>query len=492
VIDVQRFLIRALCRELNGILLFSGFICLFILESGLGSSPVGIPEEFEIGRVIEKVGCRGLADQSYALYLPSKFVPTVKRPVLYLFDPGARGPIAVERFLQAAETYGWILVASNNIRNGPWEPNLKAALVLFEDSRARLPIDETRIYAGGFSGGSRAACVFPRVINRQIAGTIGIGAGISNTGTKPEDIGASSYFGIVGLGDFNYPEMKRLDADFDGARVSHRIFYYEAPHQWPDPETCSRAVGWMEIMAMKQGKRNRDEAMIDKMLASELDSARALESEGKTYWAARQYEAVSELFDSLRDSGAAAEAERIQRTREFSRFLKEEKMRDERDVSIRKDFVRAYTLIEQAPSDRMRFIEVLKELNLGALKKEAKTAAKVEDRSFAYRVLFDISINMEQKAFESYDRKDWPRTSSFFDLAAEACPEGDRREKNIYFNMACVAALRGDEKAALKYLETAVSKGFSDLGALEGEEDLAGIRQTPRFRKVVESLRIKQ
>jgi len=491
VIDVQRFLIRTLRRKLGGIFLIAGLGCVFILARSLASQPAGAAEEFEKGKIIEKVGCRGFADQSYALYLPSESVPTVKRPVLYLFDPGAKGAVAVERFLQAAESYGWILVASNNSRNGPWEPNLKAALAMFEDSRARLPIDETRIYAGGFSGGSRAACVFPRVINRRIAGTIGIGAGISNTGTQPEDIGASSYFGIVGLGDFNYPEMKQLDADLDSPRVPHRILYYEAPHQWPDPETCSRAVGWMEIMAMKQGRRGRDEAMIDKMLASELDSARALEAAEKPYWAARQYEAVSELFDGLRDSGAAAEADTIKRTKEFARFLKEEKKRDERDIFIRKNFVRAYTLIEQTPSDRMRFIEVLKELNLGALKKEAKAAGKVEDRSFAYRVLFDISINMEQKAFESYNQKDWPRTSSLFELAAEACPEGDRREKNIYFNMACVAALRGDEKAALKYLKTAVSKGFSDIVALEAEEDLAGIRQTAHFRKIVEKLRTK-
>lgn len=470
----------------------AGLGCVFVFGGALGSAPAGAPEEFEKGKVIEKVGCRGSADQSYALYLPSDFVPTVKRPVLYLFDPGARGPVAVEQFLQAAEKYGWILVASNNSRNGPWESNLKAALAMFEDSSARLPVDETRIYAGGFSGGSRAACVFPRVINQRVAGIIGVGAGISNTGTRPEDIGASSYFGIIGLADFNYPEMKRLDADLDGAKVPHRVLYYEAPHQWPDPETCGRAVGWMEITAMKQGTRNRDEAVIDEMLGKELENASALEAAGKTFWAARQYEAVSQLFDGLRASGAAAEAGRIERTREFAQFLKEEKKRDEKDVSIRRDFVRAYTLIEKTPSDRMRFVDVLKDLKLGFLKKEAKAAGTVEDRSFAYRILFDISVNMEQKAFESYDQKDWPRASSLFELAAEACPDGDRRERNIYFNMACVAALRGDAKAALKHLETAVAKGFSDVGALENEKDLAGLRQTSRFREIVERLRKKQ
>jgi len=206
--------------------------------------------------------------------------------------------------------------------------------------------------------------------------------------------------------------------------------------------------------------------------------------------AARQYEAVSQLFDGLRDPGiAAAEAGRIQRTREFAQFLKQEKKRDERDVSIRRDFVRAYTLIEQDPLDRMRFVEVLSDLKLGVLKKEAKEAGTMEDRSFAFRILFDFCINMEQKAFESYDHKDWPRASSFFELAAEACPDGDPRERAIYFDMACVAALRGDEKAALKHLETAVAKGFSDVRALEDQEDLERIRKTAKFRELVERVK---
>jgi len=304
----------------------AGLGWVFVIVAALLSAPAAAPDEFEKGKVIEKVVCRDFADQSYALYLPLDFVPTVKRPVLYLFDPGARGPVPVERFLQAAEKYGWILVASNNSRNGPWEPNLRAAQAMFADSRARLPVDETRIYAGGFSGGARAACVFPRVIMRRVAGIIGVGAGISNTGTRPEDIGASSYFGIIGLADFNYPEMIRLDADLDGAKVPHRVLFYEAPHQWPDPETCGRAVGWMEITAMKQGTRNKDEAVIDEMMGKELENASALKASGKVFWAAQQYEAVSQLFDGLRDPGiAAAEAGRIQRTREFAQFLKQEK-----------------------------------------------------------------------------------------------------------------------------------------------------------------------
>ena len=78
------------------------------------------------GQIIEKVVCANNAAQSYALYLPSSYSPTGKWPILYAFDPGARGKIPLERFKEAAEKYGWIVVGSNNSRNGPPQPSADA------------------------------------------------------------------------------------------------------------------------------------------------------------------------------------------------------------------------------------------------------------------------------------------------------------------------------------------------------------------------------
>jgi hypothetical protein len=43
------------------------------------------------GQVIEKVVCEGSPDESYALYLPSNYTPSKRWPIIYAFDPGARG-----------------------------------------------------------------------------------------------------------------------------------------------------------------------------------------------------------------------------------------------------------------------------------------------------------------------------------------------------------------------------------------------------------------
>ena len=109
------------------------------------------------GQIVERIEALNDSSQSYALYLPSNYTPDRKWPVLYAFDPGARGRVPVERFKEAAEKYGWIVLGSNNSRNGPWAVSINAWNAMQTDTHQRFAIDDERMYATGFSGGARAA-----------------------------------------------------------------------------------------------------------------------------------------------------------------------------------------------------------------------------------------------------------------------------------------------------------------------------------------------
>ncbi|MCK7518251.1 MAG: hypothetical protein MZV64_11285 [Ignavibacteriales bacterium] len=81
----------------------SSFRCLAAFAAALLTAAVPLRrpvqgQEFDRGKLIEKVACREEPEQTYALYLPSAFDPDKKWPVLFLFDPGARGATAVEVF----------------------------------------------------------------------------------------------------------------------------------------------------------------------------------------------------------------------------------------------------------------------------------------------------------------------------------------------------------------------------------------------------------
>src|ERR1043166_4119416 len=102
---------------------------LIALMAGSSLQSAEIPK----GRILEKVACAADPDQTYALYIPTSFDPSRRWPILFCFDPGARGKAPVERFQAAAEKFGWLVAGSNNSRNGPWEVNAAAISAMMTD-----------------------------------------------------------------------------------------------------------------------------------------------------------------------------------------------------------------------------------------------------------------------------------------------------------------------------------------------------------------------
>jgi tetratricopeptide (TPR) repeat protein len=470
------------------------FACLGILITAC-LSPLSLfpAQEFEKGKLIEKVVCQTDPAQSYALYLPSAFHPGKKWPILFLFDPGARGAAAVEAFRAAAETYGWILAGSNNSTNGPMRESAAAALAVWADALKRLPLDGQRVYASGFSGGARVASVFPQVIGREIAGVIGCGAGLSS-GIKPGELKAAAYFGLTGLADFNYGEMKNLDLAFDPSGVPHRLLFFEGVHAWPDQPVCARAVGWMEVMAMKGGLRPKDEKLAEDVAGRELEEARSFEDAGRVFWAVDRIEAAGILAGDLVEiPGLGARIEGLRARKEYGQFLSAEKKRDKRVDEFRSSFGGAFGLVEEDEAGGGPAVyAALKEMGIGFLKKEAKNGKTLEDRSLASRLVFEFSFAAQAKATELFGKGEMIRAAAYFDLAIAACEEGLFRERYLYFNRARVAALIGDKKKALEFLSAAVDKGLADIDLLENTKELDPIRKTDKFREILEKARKSQ
>src|SRR5436190_11059743 len=132
-----------------------------LLLAVTSSSPVTASPDLDIqkhpGTVVSRLVCHDDPAQSYALYLPSKYSPDRRWPILYAFDPFARGKAAVEVYKLAAEKYGYIVVASNNSKNGPVAEQLAAAQAVWLDTHRRFAIDKDRVYTTGLSGGARVA-----------------------------------------------------------------------------------------------------------------------------------------------------------------------------------------------------------------------------------------------------------------------------------------------------------------------------------------------
>jgi hypothetical protein len=122
-----------------------------------------------VGTVNPRVACSSDPAESYALYLPPGFSTNRDWPILYFFDPFARGQVAAEVIKAAAAKYGYIIAASNNSKNGPMGGSKEAAIAMWDDTHARLPVNTHRRYVAGLSGGpapsNQPTICWPRSVN---------------------------------------------------------------------------------------------------------------------------------------------------------------------------------------------------------------------------------------------------------------------------------------------------------------------------------------
>ena len=55
----------------------------------------------------------------------------------------------------------------------------------------------------------------------------------------------------------------------------HRVEIFEGGHTWLPVEMATSGVEWMEIQAMKNGLRPRDEMLVDELFSKRIASANA-------------------------------------------------------------------------------------------------------------------------------------------------------------------------------------------------------------------------
>lgn len=268
------------------------------------------------GRVMDPVPCSADPAQSYALYVPSHYTADRRWPVIYCFDPIARGRVPVERLRVAAEKFGYIIVGSNNSRNGPLAPTIAAANALFADTQRRLAIERTRIYLAGFSGGARAALAMAGA--GKFAGVLACSGGFPGSNMPPQV--PFVVFGTAGRTDFNYAEMIRLGPLLDGRRTPNRVAVFDGGHEWPPVAVADEALAWFDLQAMRRGLVPRDDAAIRQQFQRRLAAVSAFT--GPADESADAYRAVIADFSDLLDTGElVARVVTIEKSREYRRAV---------------------------------------------------------------------------------------------------------------------------------------------------------------------------
>lgn len=424
--------------------------------------------------------------ETYALYLPSNYTPARAWPIIYAFDPLARGLVPVRLYKDVAEKYGFILAGSNNSRNFSIQESSKAASTIWDDTHLRLVIDSHRTYTAGFSGGARmAGMVAFRCSPCHIAGVIAHGAGYP-LGVQPTEKNSPLYFLAVGDEDFNWDEVVQVRRAREQSGLPYRAEVFHGPHQWAPSSVFEDAVVWMELKSMQSGAQPRTPEFIDAQFAkrqSELIDATNRADAVAQLGALRSL--VSD-FDGLRDiSTYRQELKDLKASAALNQGLKnEDSAIASQEASSSVLFSELGQLETSSSDDRTQLRDQIV-AQMARLKQDAAHAKSENKRLPLVRAFSSVQASYIESGQAQFERKQYDLAEFYFQIVSEASPEEIWPE----LLLAETSAARGNRKQAMSRLRQTAKLGLTNPEAYQKDRNLQNLDNDPEYRTFLSELK---
>ena len=168
----------------------------------------------------------------------------------------------------------------------------------------------------------------------SLAGVIAASGGFP-LGHPPSRDTPFAFFATVGNADFNYYELRDLDERMAALGLPHRVEVFAGAHERPPAEVLSRAIGWMEVAALRRGRRPPSAELVEGVWGEELARAEGLARAGDAPAALAAYRGLAADFAGLRPAAdleaVARRAAALAAAPAVERAAAAERARDARD-----------------------------------------------------------------------------------------------------------------------------------------------------------------
>jgi dienelactone hydrolase len=455
----------------------------FILTST--SQSLLFPQVSATDQIIDSIRCRDAMGQSYALYRPAHYDNKKSWPVILIFDFSGKGRTGVNTFVEAGRKYGFILACSNNSHNGPLSDNFTVADAMLRDVEERFTVDQRRIYAAGFSGGSRFAMAYA-VKEKKISGVIGCAAGLPNDRNYlPSGNSDFLYYGIAGTRDMNYLEMHDLSLFLSNQTgVTSYLRTFSGGHQWPGSDLITEAVEWLLLQTMNRKTIPDDQTFISylenktqNLISSQLSAGNKADAIRYMRFAARDFRGTafsSRMTKLLADSEKSAEYQLA--TRNWDKMAATEQESKEKYLNYLGEIFNSRSLPDSASAwwrNEIRKLIMLRD------------KGSPENSQMASRVMNFISILCSEEGTSYFRNRLYAQAAFLF----EVCTLSDSENQNNYYNLARSLAGSGKSKESVEALSAAVNHGFNSRRTVESDPVFGLIRDDARYKALLVKMR---
>ena len=424
-------------------------------------------------QITDSVRCKADPTQSYALYIPAKG-NSQALPVIYFFDPHADGTLPVRKYKALADAYGFILVGSNNSKNGnDWPATENIWRCLSDDTRGRLRLDVRRTYLCGFSGGAKAAS-YIAIQHPGISGVIAGGAGLPD-GVTAGDF-SFSYTIIAGQGDMNLTELVSVNSELDKTRTQHRIIFFDGKHEWSPVNTMGLAFDGLRFDAMKSSLIPKDNVFINAYIAGSKKKLRAYELSDRLIKAAQECALSIAFLDGL--SGQAGwfrqQAAAIAGNQKYLSQQQEQQNLLAKEENIKAEYMQHFQ-----QDDGHYWATTIHDL-------QGKAAGYTAEEQMYQRLLAYLSLAFYSISNQLINRNDNTTAMHFVELYKMADPTNSE----AWYFSAILNARDHQAQAAVNDMVKAAGCGFRDKGRLMQQPEFKSLFTAQNFSQIENKMHV--
>lgn len=433
---------------------------------------------FNAGDLLHRINCAGNSTLSYALYLPKNYVEEKKFPLIIFFDAHGDGTYPLEKYKLLADQYGYILMGSNDSKNGNSPQETGVILEeMVRSARTMLNSDSSRIYAAGFSGGARVAAM----LALSPAGLQGLAiAGAGFPADQWYNNPPSVIVGIAGNRDMNLRELLNFKPK-ENLSSRFQLLRYNGKHEWPPEEVFETAFMAFESYAMRDKFRPVDQQLLQHIDSRFRQLAAKLNVGGRLIESKLLYEAWMKDLDGMYDykevvnnyNGLLSKPQFKMNSNNEQRILMEEdKLRQEYTEAI-------------GTKDTVWWTDKMKNLQNEIAQSKDRQRSEMLQRVQGHISLATYSALSRIMRTNMMDTKSTTYLSAIYRIA-------DSENSESWYLSAMVAAVQSNSSLALSYLEKCASTGFSDVHRVQTEQAFQSLIMSKDFEKILNKMRVNQ
>ncbi len=429
--------------------------------------------KYPVGRVLDSIPVSQNTTESFALYLPKTYNPNISSPIVFIFHPAAEGKHGIHWFIKSAEQYNYILVCSNDSRNGPYDANFEVSNRLFGKVFSEFNIDPNRIYTAGFSGGARLASTIA-VLTKKIQGVVACGAGFSNYGGHLPGHESFSYAAVIGNEDMNFIEIKKTKGWLDRLGISNETFVHNMGHDWPSQNHILHVFHWLELEADRKGLIDLDNENLNKIYSDFINEATAHEEKGNLVLAYNEYNRmVRNLSGYINLDSIVRKVRNIENNKSYIRQLKLIKHNIKLEQQLQKFY---YKKLEKNFLNQKNFDWWSKEINYIKLSLDEPSSEKAK---MSKRLL----ANVGGYAYDLANTVESEYATLYYDICILIYPNYPQ----AYFKQMAYYSKNNDK--ILSYLEKLLNNGYRDLKTILNQPVLEHLHGNEKFIQLCERIK---